>query len=491
MKRPQLFLLILIILLAFFFRTFKVIERADFGHDADLFSWIVKDIILDGHPRLIGQETSAQGIFIGPLFYYLLVPFFIAFNMDPAAIIVPLTIIGILTVLSYYFVFTKLFNYKVGLIISFLYAVLISCAVWFDRRWAPSTPTNLWTIWYFFTVVMISRGKYWVLPILGVLIGLIWHIHIALLPALFAIPIAFIVSKKIPPKSQIVKFIVALVVSSIPLIIFELRHNFSQILNLLQNLTTRHEGATGFYKFQIVIEMVTRNLNSLFFAPQSFKITNNFLFPVILLISSLWLVKSKIVKLKEFIPMYGWVFGVVLFFSISSSPISEYYFYNIEIIFLVIVGLLLYSLFKSSTIGKFLVMALLIFIASKNIYSQITQDTYHKGYAEKKALVDYTINDAKERQFPCFSLNYITSPGENVGFRYFFFLKNAHIAVPGRGSPVYSIVIPDEYAKDEIDIKYGHIGVIKPKEIPTKELMLDACSGQNTNLTDPMFGYVE
>lgn len=491
MKRPQLLLLIAIILLALFFRIYKAVERADFGHDADLFSWIIKDIVVERHFRLVGQETSAPGIFIGPFFYYLLVPFFLVFNMDPAAIIVPLTIIGILTVLSYYFVFTKLFNYKVGLIISFLYAVLISSAVWFDRRWAPSTPTNLWTIWYFFTVVMISRGKYWVLPILGVLIGLIWHIHIALLPALIAIPFALLAARKLPNFSQIIKFTIALIITSIPLVIFELRHDFGQTLSFLQNFATQHEGATGVYKLQIVLDMVTKNINSLLFTPHSFKITNNFLFPISILISSFWLVKVKLIKIKDLIPLYGWVIGVVLFFSISSSPISEYYFYNIEIIFLTIISLLLYYVFKSATFGKVLVIGLLIIISSKNIYSQFTQNTYHKGYVEKKAVVDYIYRDSKEKGFPCFSINYITSPGENVGFRYFFYLKNVHIAVPGRGSPVYSIVIPDEYALEEVKVKYGHIGVIPPKEIPSKELMVEACSGQNTNLTDPMFGYVE
>src|SRR3989338_2340202 len=154
MTRSQILILILIIALGFFFRTYQLVERADFGHDADLYSWIIKDIVVNGHLRLAGQETSAPGIFIGPLFYYLLIPFFLLFNMDPVAAQIPITIIGILTVISYYLVFSKLFNIRTGLIAAFLYAVLISSAVWFDRRLAPSTPTNLWTIWYFYTVIM-------------------------------------------------------------------------------------------------------------------------------------------------------------------------------------------------------------------------------------------------------------------------------------------------------------------------------------------------
>ena len=150
-----------------------------------------------------------------------------------------------------------------------------------------------------------------------------------------------------------------------------------------------------------------------------------------------------------------------------------------------------YYLFNSSKKGMILILALLCLILLKNLYFLTTQNYYNKGYTERKGVVDFIVQDARSKKFPCFSINYITSFGENVGFRYFFFLKNAHIAVPGRGSPVYSIVIPDEYALKEVEVKFGHIGVITPKEIPSKELMIDSCSGQNTNLTDPMFGYVE
>lgn len=491
MSRPQLILLILIIALGFFFRTYQVVGRADFGHDADLYSWIVKDIVINKHFRLVGQETSASGIFIGPLFYYLLVPFFLLLNMDPVATHIPITIIGLLTVVSYYFVFSKLFNSRVGFIASFLYAVLLSSAVWFDRRLAPSTPTNLWTIWYFYTIVMLSRGNFSALPFLGILIGLIWHLHIALTPALSAIPVAILVSKKLPNFSQIAKFVLALLITSLPLIIFELKHGFQQTLNILQNFTTPREGASGLYKLQIVLEMITKNINSLFFAPQSFEIGGNFLFPLVILLSALWLTKKQLIGKKELVPLYVWILSVILFFSISSSPISEYYFNNIEVIFLGIVSILLFYLYKSSIYGKIFTLSLLGVIVFKNAFFLITHDTYHKGYIEKKAVVNYIINDAKSKNFPCFSINYITSPGENVGFRYFFFLKNAHIAVAGRGSPVYNIVIPDEYAIGEVKVKFGHIGIIPPTEILPKDLMTVACSGQNTNLTDPMFGYVE
>lgn len=489
-KRPHLIILIFILLIGLFFRSYKIINRLNFDHDGDLSAWIVKDIVINHHPRLVGQLTTAPGIFIGPLYYYLIAPFYILTKMDPIGAVIPITIIGVLTVFSYYYVFSKLFNTKVGLISSFLYAVLLS-GVQIDRRVVPSTPTNIWVIWYFYTIVSIARGNYSVLPILGILIGLIWHIHIALLPALIAIPAAVFVSNKLPTKKHMINFLLALFISSLPLIIFEARHNFQQTFSLLNNFSTKDQIATGLYKFQLVFEMITKNINKLLFMPQSFKSTNNVFFVPAILLSSLLLIKSKILSLKEIIPLYVWFLGVFIFFGFSSSPISEYYFYNIEVIFLTIATLFIYLLYKQSSLGKLLTLLLLGLILLKNSYYLITQDYYHKGYLDKKALVEYVTKNAKESDFPCIGVSYITTPGENVGFRYFFYLKNLHLVHPSLEIPVYNIIIPEELSKEQGKIKFAHIGLIPPKNIPTKEIIEKSCQIPNTNLNDPMFGYVE
>src|SRR3989338_9818731 len=82
-KKSNILILFLIILIGLFFRTYLAVERFEFGHDGDLYSWIVKDIAVNHHFRLIGQLTSAPGIFIGGLFYYLLTPLFLLTNMNP------------------------------------------------------------------------------------------------------------------------------------------------------------------------------------------------------------------------------------------------------------------------------------------------------------------------------------------------------------------------------------------------------------------------
>lgn len=226
----------LILIVGLFFRTYQIVERFEFAHDGDLYSWIVKDILINHHFRLIGQLTSAPGIFIGGLFYYLLIPFFLLTKMDPIGVSILGILVGVFTILSYYFVMTKIFNRTAGLLAAFLHSTLLS-TINSDRWIVPTLPTKLWAIWYLYCLFMIRRGNYTVLPLLGILIGLIWHIHIALVPTLIVIPLAIILSKKLPQKREIIIFILLLLISSFPFIAFEARHNFSQIKSLVTNLT--------------------------------------------------------------------------------------------------------------------------------------------------------------------------------------------------------------------------------------------------------------
>ncbi|MBI2268401.1 MAG: hypothetical protein HYU80_03075 [Candidatus Blackburnbacteria bacterium] len=488
LQQRHILLLLIILGLSLFLRTYQIVDRLGFDHDGDLFSWIVKDIVIDKHLRLIGQLTSADGIFIGPLFYYMLIPFFLLFRMDPIGGVVPITAIGVLTTLSYYIVFSQLWNRKAGLIGAFFHAVLLS-SVYFDQRVVPSTLTNLWTIWYFYTLINIARGNFRPLWLLGILTGLIWHIHIALFPALVAVPFALLVAKKRPDKKAVVLFVIILILTSLPLLAFEVRHDFSQTQSLIQNFKTPHNvESPGISKLNHVILKVTGNVVRLFFYPQNPPFNHKLLL-VALLLSPVLLNTKKLLSFKEVSVFYVWIFGVMMFFSFSSSILSEYYFANIEVIFLASCSLTLLFLLNSSRVGKYLVLGLLGIILVKNMVFLVTYEIYQKGYSERKAIANYITSDSKTKGYPCVSVSYITPPGENVGFRYFFWLNKLHVNQPSSGAPVYTIVHPIELAPENITFRSGQIGVILPERMPPEESLKKSCSGENANLTDSMFGF--
>src|SRR3989304_175279 len=94
--------IILILLLGLFLRVYKAQEFFLYSHDQDLLGWFIKDVVVNHHLRLIGQEISTQGIFIGPLFYYLQIPFYLLFGMDPIGSLVPVTLLGLFAIWSFY-----------------------------------------------------------------------------------------------------------------------------------------------------------------------------------------------------------------------------------------------------------------------------------------------------------------------------------------------------------------------------------------------------
>jgi len=489
-KIKTLTILIIILGIALFFRTYKAYEWLDWAHDADLYGWIVKDILIHHHPRLIGQLTTAPGIFIGPAFYYMLTPFFALNNMLPYSGILPITIMGLVNVASTYYVFNKIFNREVGLIATFLQAVLLASFL-FDRSVVPSTPTNLWILWFFYASVMITRRNRIAWPILGLLVGTIWHIHVALAPVLLVIPVAIYLSRAIPKLKDITFSLLAFIIPSIPLILFETRHGFQQAKSLLINFTADHGAGSGIDKFVDVISMIAKNINILVFSPQGFENKNMQLVLTIGLLSlGLVLLKKKLIDRNIVIISYVWIFAVVLFFSLNSSPISEYYFKSIEIIFIAFISVFLGFLFSKNKFGKVLVLLLLIIVGLKNCYYLINHKPFQKGYLTKKAIVDHIIKDSNAQGFPCVGISYITTPGENVGFRYLFWLNEIHVVHPQLGAPIYTIVIPSDLIDEKEQIRFGNIGVIPPNPVPEYEQMIKVCEGENTNLTDPMFGFV-
>lgn len=71
-----------ILLISAFFRLYKSPTFFLYGHDQDLIGWFIRDVLENHHIRLVGQETSTQGIFIGPYFYYFLIPFYLLTKLD-------------------------------------------------------------------------------------------------------------------------------------------------------------------------------------------------------------------------------------------------------------------------------------------------------------------------------------------------------------------------------------------------------------------------
>lgn len=490
-KYQSILVLGLILAVGFFLREYQAVSRFGFAHDADLFSWIVKDIALNHHLRLIGQETSAPGIFIGPLFYYLLIPFFWMTHFDPAGALIFSGLIGLLTILSFYFVFKKIFDQITGQVAAFIQSVLL-LRVDHDRWVVPTITDNLWLVWYFYSIISLARGQFNVLWLLGLLIGLIWHINFSLAILLILVPMALLLSKKLPKVKHLFQFSLGFLIPSVPLILFEIRHGFQQTRGFINSFLPTQGGEKGLYRISRVIDQSTRDVSNIFYYP-SFRDTHlNVVLSLSLLVLGTYLILVKLRNKKLLVLSLTWILAVLIFFTLSSKILSEYYFSSVYMMILMFLIVIVSYLIKSGNLIRKIVVLILILLALNNIIQTVVSTNYNgEGYLERKAVAQYITTDSRLKNFPCVSVSYITTPGEGVGFRYFFYLDNLHVNQSSSGSPDYTIVIPYDLAINSVKIRYGLVGVIPPTQIPNNYSIIKSCQGENANLTDPFFGFTQ
>lgn len=456
------------------------------SHDQDLEAWIILDI-LSGHIRLIGQQTSQLGVFIGPLFYYSLIPFYLVTNLNPLGTAYFIALISLLSTGSIYFVFNKVFGKKTALISTFLYALNFS-AVLTDREVVPTVIVFLWSVWFMYSLHLLLRGDKKGLVLLGIMMGLVWHINLALGLLLPVSILAIVLSGKKTKLSQYYLVLIPFLVLMAPFIIFELRHGFIQTASVLEGFTSVDKAVPLSDKFSNVIRLVTNNVNYSFLGKRIY--TRELPLTIALLAALLAFIYKKIIDRKLGILFLSWLALFIIFFTLNNIILSEYYLNGMQVVWFSIVSVLLAEGLKYKLASK-IVIILLVLYGFYNIQSYMIEPINRSGYKDRRDLADFIKQDAQEHDYPCVAVSYITKPGLDLGYRYVFYMNKMHVNYPKSGSPVYSVVFPHSMV-DRLDKTFGAIGLVLPDyERYTPNQVQESCSGENSNEVDSLFGYTE
>lgn len=478
------FLLLVIIFFGVFMRIYQYQERFGYAHDHDLASWIVKDIVIDRHLRLVGQETSSPGIFIGPLYYYSLIPFYLLTNMDPIGTIAFPWLIGLASIVSLYWVFNRLYNSHMALIGALIYSSSFLLVIT-DREVYPTTPVMLWTIWMFYAVNLLFKGDRRGLLLSAVLFSLVWHLNLALILIAPLSLLAVLWHRRQYTIKDLFIPVLAFCLLSLPLILFETRHGFMQTRALIGTFGSARPVQSDYLEKLIHVFVYTaRNANRIFYFGLENKIPL-FIVPLILLASFVYVIHFQKIAKFNLVLIFLWTFSFVAFFTFHPINLSEYYLNGINIIWLYIAALIV-----SRFSNRIVILVMIIFTLS-NLLLLLKQNFNHYGYNEKKALVEYIVSDAKVHNYPCVSVSYMTDPGYELGYRYWFWLYKLHVNQPSSNSPVYTIVFPHLRA-NKLDATFGSLGLVLPDYSRyTSDQVKISCSGEDSNLTDPMFGFTK
>lgn len=423
-KKYLPFLLLAIILLLAFLLRSRMFLYGDFyflpdqGRDMQL----VKSIVVDHKFTLIGGRTGLGGLFHGPLWWYMIVPFFILAHGNPFFSLIPLYyVIGFGVIISGFFIGRRLYGDVAGLFI----ALLLSFSSEFINTimfTSNSQVMSLVFIWYLFTILLFLRGKDKAIVFSLLLIGVGIHFESAF--AILLLPLtllAFLFKKHRPSIKYLIIGSILFFISISNFFLFDLRHQFLMTHSALNLLSGHVKPDAKNIAYTHILFRIQDRIAWFFSTFQSTLYTQTTLLIVLLVIvfiaGVLLLLKSFLQKKiqsndKESIFLFLTVLVVYLLYVLYPLPLQEHYVQAITISAIFLLALILRKIMYSK-IGIFLVAIFLLI----NIYPGLTwisqnyfsNQQYTSGrdgsYKNQLQVVQYVFQDAHGQPFGYFVYN--------------------------------------------------------------------------------------
>src|SRR3989337_4374161 len=155
-NKKEAMLLGLILLVGAFFRLYRISEYMTFLRDAGRDSIVVRRLLVNFDPILIGPGTSIGNMYLGPLYYYMIAPALLLANFSPVGPSVLVTLFGIATIFLVWMMGREWFGNTAGLIASFFYSIAPVVITFSKSSWNPNIMPffalisiySIWRVWH-------------------------------------------------------------------------------------------------------------------------------------------------------------------------------------------------------------------------------------------------------------------------------------------------------------------------------------------------------
>lgn len=230
-------------LVAAFLRLWRIDETFYFLGDQGRDALIVADIFRKHDPVFIGPVTSVGNMYLGPLYYYFMLPFLWLSYPSPLGPVIAVALLGIATVPLLYVLFRKYLGERVALLAAFLLAFNVPAIELSRYSWNPNPAPFVATLWLYF-LIRVTRGKHWSWFWVGVLCAVLMQLHYVTAIAIGVSGVVWLYQAVLLWKQKKLKALLwptlfamgAFLAFQIPLVLFDWRHdglNFQALQKLL------------------------------------------------------------------------------------------------------------------------------------------------------------------------------------------------------------------------------------------------------------------
>ena len=422
----------------------------------------VSDLILNKKLTLIGSEIGGgyagiNGIFQGPLHYYLLSVFYILFKGDPYGGIVYMFVFALLTLIASFFVAKIIFkNTFVSLAVSLLVALSPPIVSQAKFTWNPHPVPFFILLSFLFIYLSYKKDKKYIF-LAGFFSAATYNFEIATtVPLLLALILHSIFNLKFRRLKEYALLFGGIILTLLPFLLFEVRHRFLALNGFISYITTpNHDAKLGYSLINNHLEKFLYNFGNTFSAPELI-LTGIFL--IVFAASFIYLSwNEKRKELKKLISFFLILIASTIFaISFLRNTVFMYYLYHLNFIYIFFLGYILYAAFRQKKLAiLFLFSAILILLSYQALILGVKDfrndyydyGGYHKIKGEKEA-VDYIYKDANGKKFGLF----IYAPGVYTYQYYYLFQwygkkKYGYLPSQDKKGIFYLLIEPNSYNK--------------------------------------------
>lgn len=332
-KRIAAVILITTLLVASFLRLYRVREYLAFLGDEGRDALVWHRMVTKGEFTFLGPTASVGGFYLGPIYYYMALPFYWIFR-DPVGPSIFVAMVGVATVWLVYKAGSEWFGTIGGLVAGWVYATSSLVVRYSRASWNPNPLPFFSLLSVYWADSGMRKRTWWKIVGSGICLGVAWQLHylaLILTPVLLLIIFVHGVNRnnKVFRPDEWAKDCIlgtlalgtGWVIGFFPFLAFEIYHHFPNTRTVLE-FVTRPGGAVLNFELVGLIRSVIRDNNRLVFTVFSWQdsLISQFVTLTAVVTGTIMAVSKR---------QWGiviWFWSGISIFSLYQGSVSDYYY---------------------------------------------------------------------------------------------------------------------------------------------------------------------